>query len=140
MTQRNLLLTLTLKNAEKVIVPSAFVKNDIIKHFGSKFENKVEVIHNPIDHSRFEGKVSEGKEMKFPYIFSVANLNCLQLKYFYKFDGDVLRYEIADFITAVNTGKKSYKLSNKESLTIVELLDTFKNRLYTKENIEISEY
>lgn len=62
------------------------------------------------------------------------------LKYFYKFEGDGLRYEIADFISAVNSGKKSYKLRNKESLAMVKILDTFKQRLSTKENIEICTY
>ena len=61
------------------------------------------------------------------------------LKYFYKFEGDGLRYEIADFVTAVNSGKKSYKLGNKESLAIVEILDSYNHNL-KKGNVEICKY
>jgi glycosyltransferase involved in cell wall biosynthesis len=66
----------TLKNAEKVIVPSEYVKSDIIKHFGKKYQNKIVPIHNPIDLSRFETNtvISKEKEIDSPYIFSVANL------------------------------------------------------------------
>ncbi|HYG41198.1 MAG TPA: glycosyltransferase family 1 protein [Cytophagales bacterium] len=66
----------TLYHAQKVIVPSEFVKNDIVKHFGSKYEPKIEVIHNPIDMTRFDNKGNNvnGKTLNFPYIFSVANL------------------------------------------------------------------
>ena len=59
------------------------------------------------------------------------------LKYFNKFEGDGLRYELADFVTAINSKQKSYKLNDNESLKIVEILDTFKQRLSSKENIEI---
>lgn len=49
-------------------------------------------------------------------------------KVFCKFDGDGLRYEIADFINAIHTGKKSYKLTDEESLFISSIIERFINK------------
>ena len=50
----NFSISNTLKNADRVVCISEFVKNDIIRVFGRKFEDKLVVIHNPIDLNRFE--------------------------------------------------------------------------------------
>ncbi|MBP3846673.1 Gfo/Idh/MocA family oxidoreductase [bacterium] len=47
-------------------------------------------------------------------------------KVFHSFDGDGLRYEIADFLLAINTGIKSYKLKQDESIFISNILENFK--------------
>ena len=44
-------------------------------------------------------------------------------KVFTSFDGDGLRYEIADFLSAINTGKKSYKLEEKDSIFISQIIE-----------------
>lgn len=44
-------------------------------------------------------------------------------KIFNSFDGDGLRYEIADFLSAINTGKKSYKLEEKDSIFISKIIE-----------------
>lgn len=45
-------------------------------------------------------------------------------KYFYKFDGDGLRYELAEFVTMVRSGAwESYKLRQEESVAIARLLE-----------------
>lgn len=47
-------------------------------------------------------------------------------KYFYKFDGDGLRYEIEEFLHLINSPKKeSYKLSIKESTAISSVIDIY---------------
>lgn len=48
-------------------------------------------------------------------------------KIFTKFDGDGLRYEIADFMNAINSGNKSYKMTEEESIFITSVLEQFKN-------------
>lgn len=52
-------------------------------------------------------------------------------KYFTKFDGDGLRYELADFLKSVNTKKKSYKMTDKETIFISGIIEDFLTR---KEN------
>ena len=47
-------------------------------------------------------------------------------KVFSKFDGDGLRYEIADFLKAVHQGYKSYKIFEEESIFISYVLDKFR--------------
>ena len=49
-------------------------------------------------------------------------------KFFAKFDGDGLRYELADFLKAINTGKTSYKFKNEESICIAGIIDKFLNK------------
>lgn len=52
-------------------------------------------------------------------------------KYFSKFAGDGLRYEISDFVSSINGyDKKDWKLSKNESIKIVEVIEKF---LYEKE-------
>ena len=49
-------------------------------------------------------------------------------KIFAKFDGDGLRYELADFLKAIINKRKSYKLTEKESIFISSVLENFKNK------------
>ena len=50
-------------------------------------------------------------------------------KYFYKFEGDGLRYEISDFISLINNNIiENYKLTQKESIKIIEVIEQFLNR------------
>ncbi len=57
-------------------------------------------------------------------------------KYYYKFDGDGLRYEIAEFVSMINQREsQTYKLSPKESSTIHRVIERFMsnmgiNRIY----------
>lgn len=46
---------------------------------------------------------------------------------FAKFDGDGLRYEIADFLKAIIDKNKTYKLTAKESIFISSIIENFKN-------------
>lgn len=48
-------------------------------------------------------------------------------KIFIKFDGDGLRYEIADFLKAINTNSKSYKFTDEESIFISSIIEDFRN-------------
>ena len=57
-------------------------------------------------------------------------------KFFYKYEGDGLRYEIADFLNAINNKEKSHKLTDEESITIAEIIETFNNRFKEKKNID----
>lgn len=50
-------------------------------------------------------------------------------KFFVKFDGDGLRYELADFINAIYRGKCSYKFKNEESVCLAKIIGSF---LYEK--------
>lgn len=53
------------------------------------------------------------------------NSNCNK-KYYYKFEEDGLRYEIAEFISLINNNKvESYKLPHSESIKIVETIERF---------------
>lgn len=50
-------------------------------------------------------------------------------KYFYKFDGDGLRYELAEFIKLIRENKKqSWKLKRKTSLIIAGLIEEFNEK------------
>ena len=51
-------------------------------------------------------------------------------KYFYQLDGEGIRYEIVDFARAVETGKKSYYLSNDISIAIATVIEKFGKREY----------
>ncbi len=46
-------------------------------------------------------------------------------KFFIKYDGDGLRYELADFIKAINAHKNSYKFKNEESICIADIIEKF---------------
>lgn len=55
-------------------------------------------------------------------------------KYFYRYDGDGLRYEIQEFIAMIMSGRRScYKLRRRESITIAEIIEKFNN----KENLTL---
>lgn len=49
-------------------------------------------------------------------------------KYYYKFDGDGLRYELSEFLYLINNEQdESYRLTMNESITIVEIIEKFLN-------------
>ena len=50
-------------------------------------------------------------------------------KVFASFEGDGLRYEIADFLNSINKGMKSYKIKKKESMFISKVLSGYKNSI-----------
>lgn len=53
-------------------------------------------------------------------------------KYFYKFEGDGLRYEILEFISMINNGViENHKLMHKESIAIAGIIEKYK-----KENVK----
>ncbi|MDB2106222.1 Gfo/Idh/MocA family oxidoreductase [Clostridium paraputrificum] len=55
-------------------------------------------------------------------------------KYFYKFEGDGLRYELCEFINMINSKQGiSYKLTPKESIGIVRLIENCREK--TNQNI-----
>ena len=49
-------------------------------------------------------------------------------KFFVKFDGDGLRYELSDFLNAICKGKCSYKFKNEESICLAKIIDKFLNK------------
>jgi len=50
-------------------------------------------------------------------------------KYYYKFDGDGLRYELAEFLTMINNGRmQTYKLAPNESEIISQVIELFLSR------------
>lgn len=54
----------------------------------------------------------------------------LTKKYFYKFEGDGLRYELNEFIQLINTDVLlTNKLSDSESIAIIDIIDQFRNQL-----------
>lgn len=55
-------------------------------------------------------------------------------KHFYKFEGDGLRYELADFLSMINKKvQRSYKLSPQESILINKVIEDFRK----KENVRL---
>lgn len=45
-------------------------------------------------------------------------------KYYYKFDGDGLRYELAEFTSLINTGQQTtHKLTERESIAIIKIIE-----------------
>ena len=46
-------------------------------------------------------------------------------KVFVKFDGDGLRYELSEFLNAINSGSNSYKFSPSESIAIAKIIGNF---------------
>ncbi|UYZ34259.1 Gfo/Idh/MocA family oxidoreductase [Clostridium beijerinckii] len=58
-------------------------------------------------------------------------------KFFSKFMGEGLRYELSDFISMINgNGKKGFKLTSEESIKITSIMDSFLRR----ENIHTIRY
>ena len=48
-------------------------------------------------------------------------------KYFSKFEGDGLRYEINEFLSHINNPGRNYlKVKSEESATIIEIIENFK--------------
>lgn len=48
-------------------------------------------------------------------------------KHFYKFEEDGLRYELAEFLNSVINNSRNISVSNKESIAIAELIESFNN-------------
>lgn len=46
-------------------------------------------------------------------------------KVFVKFDGDGLRYELSEFLNAINNGASSYKFTPDESIKMAEIIEEF---------------
>lgn len=71
------------------------------------------------------------KTQEFEVCYENTNQN---ERYFVKFLGDGLRYEISDFVSALNGfEKREYKLTAEESITIAGLLERFLDYKNTKE-------
>lgn len=49
-------------------------------------------------------------------------------KVFVKFDGDGLRYELSEFLHAINNGASSYKFNPNESIAIARIIEKFLNK------------
>lgn len=51
-------------------------------------------------------------------------------KYFYSYDGEGLRYEIQEWISMIVNGRRSsYKLHQKESIAIAEIIEKYRNNM-----------
>lgn len=89
---QNFMIKNTLESSEKVICISDFVKQDILRVYGQKYEEKLEVIYNPIDFDKWDNLLdSVNSSSVVPndkYILSVAaqwpNKNILNLIKAYK--------------------------------------------------------
>ena len=60
-------------------------------------------------------------------------------KFFYKFTGEGIRYELSDFVSMVNGNGKSkirFKLTEEESIVIASIIERF----LKNENIAVMEY
>ncbi|MCI8309559.1 MAG: Gfo/Idh/MocA family oxidoreductase [Clostridia bacterium] len=51
-------------------------------------------------------------------------------KYFYKFDGDGLRYELAEFLRSILNNTENIYIKNEESIVISEVINKFLNKRY----------
>ncbi|MCM1002955.1 MAG: Gfo/Idh/MocA family oxidoreductase [Candidatus Gastranaerophilales bacterium] len=51
-------------------------------------------------------------------------------KFFIKYDGDGLRYELADFLKSINTHKNSYKFKDEETICIANIIEKFLKQKY----------
>lgn len=49
-------------------------------------------------------------------------------KYSYRFEGDGLRYEIAEFLNNINNNKESYMLSNEDIIAISKIISLYNNQ------------
>ena len=54
-------------------------------------------------------------------------------KYFYKFDGEGLRYEIVEFLNAIKTGEVSQLFTIEESLAITKIMNLFNQNINVEE-------
>ena len=52
------------------------------------------------------------------------------LRYFYQLDGEGIRYEIVSFLKSIETDKRNPYVTQTESYSIVNLVDSFFNRIY----------
>ena len=53
-------------------------------------------------------------------------------RYFYRLDGEGIRYELVDFVRAVKTGKDNYYITSNQSLAIVDIIEDFYMDIDTK--------
>lgn len=58
----------------------------------------------------------------FELRFEDVNLN---RKYFYKFEGEGLRYEIVEFLTSIRKNSESFLMSHQDMIEEVRVLDKF---------------
>lgn len=57
-------------------------------------------------------------------------------KYYYKFDGDGLRYEVAEFVSLINRGTlETHKLTTKESLAIAGVIDEHRRNKHVRKMV-----
>lgn len=63
---------MSVRKADRVVVISEFVRQDVVRHFGKAFEHKLALIPNPIDWGRFEGARTTASPLDRPYVLSVA--------------------------------------------------------------------
>nr|WP_240672276.1 Gfo/Idh/MocA family oxidoreductase [Anoxybacillus flavithermus] len=62
----------------------------------------------------------------FEVRYEDSNMN---KKYYYKFEGDGLRYELAEFLSLINKQDlQSYKLKEEESIQIIRIIEKFMSR------------
>ncbi|MBW7650401.1 Gfo/Idh/MocA family oxidoreductase [Anoxybacillus sp. ST4] len=62
----------------------------------------------------------------FEVRYEDSNMN---KKYYYKFEGDGLRYELAEFLSLINKQDlQSYKLEEEESIQIIRIIEKFMSR------------
>jgi len=54
------------------------------------------------------------------------------MKYFYKFQGEGLRYEIAEFSKCVINGEKCLHLTENETLTMTDIIERYNSGIYTR--------
>ena len=66
-----------------------------------------------------------------PFTIQISNHHISTInknnKYFYKFDGDGLRYEINNFLECINNKVSSIYWNKKEILSVVSVIDKFRN-------------
>ena len=60
-----------MRRADRVIAISDFVRDDLLRHFGRRFERKVVTVPNPVSWTRF-ATGSKQRPIERPYILSVA--------------------------------------------------------------------
>lgn len=59
----------------------------------------------------------------FELRFEDVNLN---RKYFYKFEGEGLRYEIVEFLTCIRKNSESFLMSHQDMIEEVKVLNKFR--------------
>jgi glycosyltransferase involved in cell wall biosynthesis len=68
----NICHKLALRRCDTVVAISEVVRQDILNQFGTKWEERVQTIHNPISLDRFDGKCEQEFTEGRPYIMCVA--------------------------------------------------------------------